>query len=69
LKDIFAEKMTTPKYRLAYFDVRALGEPIRWIFHYKGIPFVDERIEWNYPTWFAETKKSKEIFTIKFLVF
>jgi len=49
--------MSTPKYRLVYYDVRALGEPIRWIFHYTGTPFVDERIPWDYPTWFAEIKQ------------
>jgi len=46
-------------YRLAYFDVRALAEPIRWIFAYTETPFVDERIPWDYPKWFSETKSSK----------
>ncbi|ODN04946.1 Glutathione S-transferase [Orchesella cincta] len=46
----------TPKYRLVYFDVRALGEPIRWIFAYSGTPFVDDRIPWDYPTWFSTRK-------------
>ncbi|OXA60888.1 glutathione S-transferase 1 [Folsomia candida] len=50
--------MSTPKYRLVYFDVRALGEPIRWLFNYAGVEFVDERIPWDYPTWFAKTKQN-----------
>jgi len=33
-----------------------LAEPIRWIFQYTGTPFVDERIPWDYPKWFTETK-------------
>ncbi|CAL8090026.1 unnamed protein product [Orchesella dallaii] len=50
-------KMTTvPKYRLVYFDVRSLGEPIRWIFKYSGVPFVDDRLPWNYVEWSQETK-------------
>lgn len=48
-----------PKYRLVYFDVRALGEPIRWLFSYTKTPFVDERVDWDYPKWFTQTKKSK----------
>jgi len=34
-----------PTYKLAYFNVRALGEPMRLIFAYKGIPFEDIRME------------------------
>lgn len=49
---------SNPKYRLVYFDVRALAEPIRWIFAYSGTPYVDERIPWNYVTWYKETKAS-----------
>jgi len=36
-------------YRLVYFDVRGLGEPIRMIFHYEGVEFQDTRLtmdEW-----------------------
>jgi len=46
-----------PKYRLKYFDVRALAEPIRWIFHYTGTPFIDDRIPWNNIAWIKEEKK------------
>jgi hypothetical protein len=44
------------KYRLTYFDVRGLGEPIRMIFQYEGVPFNDVRLsmeEW------AEFKESR----------
>lgn len=48
----------TPPYRLIYFDIRGLAEPVRWMFCLAGIPFEDERIplvEWN------EQKKRKDI--------
>jgi len=44
-------------YKLTYYNVRSLGEPIRWIFHYAGIPFEDDRIPWDYPNWFQNLKK------------
>ncbi|KAF0988702.1 hypothetical protein HZS_2626 [Henneguya salminicola] len=40
----------TPKYTLHYFDMRARGELIRLIFHYKGVDFKDNRVpfeEWD----------------------
>ncbi|ODM90470.1 Glutathione S-transferase [Orchesella cincta] len=39
-----------PPYRLVYFDIRGLAEPVRWMFCLAGLPFVDERVplvEWN----------------------
>jgi len=45
------------QYKLTYFAVRALGEPIRWLFAYKGIKFEDDRIIWDYPAWFQMKKK------------
>jgi len=53
------------QYKLTYFNVRGLGEPIRWIFHYAGIRFEDHRIPWDYPAWFATTKQSTNIVLIK----
>jgi len=34
-----------PKYKLTYFDVTALGEPIRFLFNYGGIEFEDYRFQ------------------------
>ncbi|KAK7076170.1 hypothetical protein SK128_007050 [Halocaridina rubra] len=36
-----------PKYKLIYFDGRGRAELARWLFAYGGIPFVDERIDFN----------------------
>jgi len=32
-------------YKLTYFNLKVLGEPIRWIFHAANQPFEDDRIE------------------------
>jgi hypothetical protein len=34
-----------PKYKLTYFSVTALGEPIRWLLSYGGVEFEDFRFE------------------------
>ncbi|KAK6645663.1 hypothetical protein RUM43_001943 [Polyplax serrata] len=37
----------TSKYRLIYFNVTGLGEPIRYLFAYGNIPFEDCRLEYE----------------------
>ena len=34
-----------PAYKLTYFNVRGLGEPIRFLLSYGGIEFEDHRVE------------------------
>nr|WCC58243.1 glutathione S-transferase [Pharsalia antennata] len=34
-----------PTYKLTYFDVKALGEPIRFLLSYGGVEFEDNRIQ------------------------
>ncbi|XP_024870960.1 glutathione S-transferase-like [Temnothorax curvispinosus] len=36
-----------PSYKLSYFTATALGEPIRFLFSYAGIEFVDERFDYE----------------------
>ena len=36
-----------PSYKLTYFDITGLGEPIRILFNYGGIDFVDNRISFE----------------------
>lgn len=54
----FSNNNSKQSYKLNYFDVLSLGEPIRWILHYFDIPFEDVRIEWDYPKWLESTKFS-----------
>ena len=45
----FSSKM--PNYKLTYFPVKALAEPIRFIFAYAGVDYVDDRFDReNWPT-------------------
>jgi len=34
-----------PSYKLSYFNITALGEPIRFLLNYGGVDFVDNRFE------------------------
>lgn len=36
--------MSTPSYKLIYFDFRGKAEGLRWIFKYAGVAFEDVRI-------------------------
>lgn len=38
-----------PAYKFTYFNAKALGESIRMLFHYGGVDFVDDRVE--FPDW------------------
>ncbi|XP_078037760.1 uncharacterized protein LOC144470457 [Augochlora pura] len=40
-------KDTMPSYKLTYFNITGLGEPIRFLLHQSGIPFEDKRIEFE----------------------
>lgn len=31
-------------YKLSYFDLRGISEPIRMSFHYGGVPFEDNQV-------------------------
>lgn len=49
-----------PTYRLTYFDATGIGECIRFLFSYGGIPFEDNRIEFNLNKW--RTRKDKPMY-------
>jgi len=34
-----------PQYKLSYFDVRALAEPIRLLFAFQGVEYTDDRVQ------------------------
>lgn len=46
-----------PQYKVMYFDIKALAEPIRFLFHYGGIEFEDYRYSGD--EWKNELKPSK----------
>ena len=48
----------SPVYKLTYFNLRYLGEPIRLMFTYAGVPFEDVRVDWL--DWIDKDKKLKE---------
>ncbi|KAK9302918.1 hypothetical protein QLX08_005191 [Tetragonisca angustula] len=41
----FQKKFKMPSYKLTYFPVKALGEPIRFLLSYAEIPFEDDRFD------------------------
>ena len=42
---VFCFSDMAPAYKLTYFNVKALGEPIRFLLSYGGIEFEDHRVE------------------------
>lgn len=51
--------MSTPRYKLIYFNFLGLGEPLRFMFHLAGVPFEDIRVEVK--EWKNGKKKGGEI--------
>lgn len=43
-RELHNNNQKTPDYKLTYFDLRAIAEPIRLIFAYAKVPYIDERI-------------------------
>lgn len=58
-----------PTYKLTYFNIQLLGEPIRMILSYGGIKFEDVRI--GQDEWLAlkPSKQSMHFLWMKFLIF
>lgn len=47
-----------PSYKLTYFDLTALGEPIRFLLKYGNIEFEDVRVKIGDESWEKEFKPS-----------
>lgn len=47
-----------PSYKLTYFDLTALGEPIRFLLKYGNIEFEDVRVKLGDESWEKEFKPS-----------
>lgn len=52
-----------PSYKLTYFPVKAMGEPIRFLFSYGGAEFIDDRF--NEEDW---PKIKPSMYTCKTLI-
>lgn len=48
-------------YKLKYFNITGLAEPIRFLLSYGGLEFEDDRIEYGDESWKNEIKESKLI--------
>lgn len=53
-----------PKYKLVYFGIRGLAEPIRWMFRMKNVDFEDERVDLDY--WQEEKQRKFQKYTSSF---
>lgn len=53
------ERKMAPKYKLSYFTIKGLGEPIRYLLSYGNIEFEDVR--YDFDTWTSSVKKSNYV--------
>jgi hypothetical protein len=61
-----------PEYKLTYYDIKGLGEPVRYIFAVAGVDYEDYRIhkdDTTYPKLPAELKESKRYNPAKNCIF
>ena len=46
------------RYKLTYYNAKAIAEPIRFLFHYAGVEFEDNRLDAENGNW-SSLKDSK----------